>query len=109
MEMDFYRARLAERFGLTVLAPGPDDRATVNRVIFEELCRGVVREESRAEYRRIVADLVRDGAEGIVSGCTEIGMLLGPDDVSVPLFDTAAIHAGEAALWALGDVEALAE
>lgn len=102
MEMDFYRERLAERFGLTVRTPGAADRETVNRVIFEELCRGIVRDASRAAYRRIIDDLVRDGAEGIISGCTEISMLLGPDDVSVPLFDTGAIHAEAAALWALG-------
>lgn len=103
MEMDFYRTRLAERFGLTVLTPGPADRETVNRVIFDELCRGVVRDESRATYLQIVDDLVQGGAEGIVSGCTEIAMLLGPDDVGVPFFDTGAIHAAEAAAWALGD------
>lgn len=103
MEMDFYRARLAERFDLTVLTPAAADRELVNRVIFDELCRGVVRDESRAAYQRIIADLVRGGAEGIVSGCTEIGMLLGPGDVDVPLFDTGAIHAEAAALFALGE------
>lgn len=103
MEMDFYRERLAERFGLTVRTPDAKDREIVNRVIFDELCRGVVRDESRAAYVRIVQDLMRDGAECIISACTEIGMLLGPDDVTVPLFDTGAIHAEEAAVWALGD------
>jgi aspartate racemase len=103
MEMDFYRERLAERHGLTVRTPGPADRETVNRVIFDELCRGVIRDASRTEYRRIVGDLVRDGAEGVISGCTEISLLLGPDDVDVPLFDTGTIHAEEAALYALAD------
>ncbi|MEB2284067.1 MAG: aspartate racemase [Polyangiaceae bacterium UTPRO1] len=103
MEMDFYRRRLAERFGLTVLTPEKADREAAHQIIFEELCRGVVREESRATYRRIVENLASAGAAGIVSGCTEIGMLLGPDDVPLPLFDTAAIHAEEAALWALGE------
>ena len=103
MEMDFYRVRLAERFGLRVLVPGPADRETAHRVIFDELCHGVVRDESRAAYQRIVADSVRDGAEGVISGCTEIAMLLGPSDIDLPLFDTGAIHAEAAALWALGD------
>lgn len=103
MEMDFYRERLAERFGLTVLTPHAADRDLVNRVIFDELCRGVLRDESRTAYQRVIDDLVRDGAEGIISGCTEIGMLLGPDDVAVPLFDTGTIHAEAAALWALDD------
>ncbi len=103
MEMDFYRTRLAEAFGLTVLTPSSADRETVHRLIFEELCRGVFRDEARAAYRRIVEDLVRAGAEGVISGCTEIGLLLGPGDVTVPLFDTGTIHAEEAARWALGD------
>ena len=103
MEMDFYRRRLEERFGLAVRTPGEADREIINRVIFDELCRGVVREESRTDYVRIVEDLVRDGAESIILGCTEISMLLGPDDVHVPLFDTAAIHAEAAAAWALGE------
>ena len=103
MEMDFYRKRLEGPFGLEVRTPGPEDRESINRVIFDELCRGVVRDESRAAYRRIVNELVRDGAEGVILGCTEIGMLLGPDDVHVPLFDTAAIHAEAAASWALGN------
>jgi aspartate racemase len=101
MEMDFYRDRLKERHGIEVRIPGSADRETINRVIFDELCRGIVRDGSRAEYRRIVDDLVRDGAEGVISGCTEIGLLLGPDDVPIPLFDTAAIHAEAAASWAL--------
>jgi aspartate racemase len=103
MEMDFYRKRLEDRFGLTVRTPGGADREIINRVIFDELCRGVVREESRTDYVRIVEDLVRDGAESIILGCTEISMLLGPGDVHVPLFDTAAIHAEAAATWALGE------
>jgi aspartate racemase len=103
MEMDFYRKRLEERFGLDVRVPEPADREIVNRVIFDELCRGIVRDDSRSEYRRIMDALVRDGAEAVISGCTEIGMLLGPADVPVPLFDTAALHAEAAVSWALGD------
>jgi len=97
MEQDFYRQRLAERHGLEVLVPGPADRAEVNRVIFEELVLGRVEPASRARYLAIVEALVRDGAQGVIAGCTEIPMLVGQADVAVPYFDTTALHA-EAAL-----------
>jgi aspartate racemase len=97
MEQDFYVRRLTERFGLRVLVPGPEDRAEVNRVIFEELVLGVARPESKGRYLAICAALVQAGAQGIVSGCTEIGMLLQPADLAVPLLDTAVLHV-EAAL-----------
>jgi aspartate racemase len=101
MEQDFYRGRLERGHGLQVLVPPPEDREIVHRVIYDELCRGVVREESRAEYRRIVADLVRHGADGIILGCTEITLLFRPPDASVPVFDTTEIHAEAAAAYAL--------
>jgi aspartate racemase len=101
MEEDFYRGRLERGHGLEVLVPGPEQRDTVHRVIYEELCRGRVRDESRAEYQRIVRCLVGRGAAGVILGCTEIGLLLGPKDAEVPLFDTAQIHAEEAARYAL--------
>jgi len=97
MEQDFYVKRLEDRFGLRVLVPGPEDRAEVNRVIFEELVLGVARPASKARYLAVCADLVAAGAQGIVSGCTEIGMLLQPADLAVPLLDTAVLHV-EAAL-----------
>lgn len=103
MEQDFYRERLATRHGLDVLVPPAEQRALVHRVIYEELCRGRIDADSRAAYRAIVADLVARGAEGIVLGCTEIGMLLGPADAAVPLFDTAALHARAAALAAIAE------
>ncbi|MDS4018897.1 MAG: aspartate/glutamate racemase family protein [Candidatus Competibacter sp.] len=103
MEQGFYRSRLTDRHGLTVVVPDPADRATVHRVIYEELCRGQVREDSRAHYRRIIQQLVEVGAEGIILGCTEIALLVGPDDAPAPLFDTTALHARAAAAWALGD------
>lgn len=93
MEQDFYRRRLADQHGLEVLVPGPADRAEVNRVIFEELVLGRVLPASKARYLAVISDLVAAGAEGVIAGCTEIPMLLGPDDVSVPLFDTTRIHA----------------
>ena len=101
MEEDFYRGRLEEGSGLDVLVPGADQRDEVHRVIYEELCRGSVREESRVQYQRIVGDLIGRGAAGVILGCTEIGLLLGPQDADVPLFDTAQIHAEEAARHSL--------
>jgi len=101
MEEDFYVARLAERHGLDVRVPGPADRAEVNRVIFEELVLGRVEAASRARYVDVVARMAAAGAEAVIAGCTEIGMLLGPRDVPVPLFDTTELHARAAVDWAL--------
>lgn len=101
MERDFYKDRLPARHGLQVLIPAPADREVVHRIIYEELCLGKVREESRAEYRRVMAQLVAQGAQAIILGCTEISLLVGPHDSSVRLFDTTAIHARQAAMWAL--------
>ncbi|MFJ8431367.1 aspartate/glutamate racemase family protein [Kitasatospora sp. NPDC094019] len=100
MEQDFYRDRLAAH-GLDVLVPDPAGRALVHRVIYEELCLGVVREESRAEYRRVIAELVTAGAEGVILGCTEIELLVGPGDSAVPVFPTTRIHAEAAVTAAL--------
>ena len=103
MEQDFYRGRLMERHGLTVRIPDPADRAMTHRVIYEELCRGEVREDSRTGYRQIMQRLVDAGAEGIILGCTEIALLVGPADAPVPLFDTTRLHARAVAQWALDD------
>lgn len=92
MEQHFYRARL-EAAGLEVRVPDEAGRALVHRVVYDELCLGVVREESRAAYRTIIGGLVAEGAEGIVLGCTEIELLVGAADSPVPLFPTARIHA----------------
>jgi aspartate racemase len=91
MEQEFYRARL-ERHGLEVMVPDADARRLVHRVIYDELCLGIVREESRAAYRSVIADLVDAGAEGVVLACTEIELLIGPDDGPVPLFPTTRLH-----------------
>ncbi len=96
MEQDFYRDRLAGH-GLHVLVPDAGDRAAVHRVIYDELCRGVVREESRRLYRQVIERLVAAGAEGIVLGCTEIELLIGQADSPVPVFPTTRLHV-EAAL-----------
>ena len=102
MEQAFYRGRLAERHGIEVLVPEPDDRDRVHRVIYEELCLGRVEDASRAAYREVMRRLVERGAQGIVLGCTEISLLVAAQDASVPLFDTTAIHAGAAVEIALG-------
>jgi aspartate racemase len=101
MEQDFYRATL-ERQGLRVIVPGESARADVHRIIYEELVAGVVREESRAAYRAAIADLVAQGAEAVVLGCTEIMLLVGAEDSAVPLLDTTTLHASAAAAQALG-------
>jgi aspartate racemase len=103
MEQDFYRGRLRDQHHLDVLIPDDADRGVVHRIIYDELCMGVVRDTSRAEYRRIINSLVAHGAQGVILGCTEISMLVGPSDSPVPLFDTTSIHATKAAEWALED------
>jgi aspartate racemase len=102
MEQPFYRERLATRFGLQVLVPDEAGRGTVHRIIYDELVRGVVRDESRAACRAIIAALVARGAEAIVLGCTEIMLLVGADDATVPLFDTTALHAAAAVDFIVG-------
>ncbi|MDX1583457.1 MAG: aspartate/glutamate racemase family protein [Thermoanaerobaculia bacterium] len=101
MEQDFYRARLEEKHGLRVLVPDENDRRVVNDTIFDELCRGRILDGSRNRYVRIIESLVDRGAEGIILGCTEIGLLVGEENSSVPIFDTSRIHAEAAALEAL--------
>jgi aspartate racemase len=91
MEQDFYRDRLASH-GLTVVVPDAEDRAVVHSVIYDELCRGIVTETSRAAYVAVIDRLVAAGAEGVVLGCTEIELLIGPDDVGVPIFPTTRLH-----------------
>jgi len=101
MEQDFYVGRLRDRHGLTVITPNTDDRATVHRVIYEELCVGVVSDASREDYRRIMRALADEGAEAILLGCTEIDLLVGPQDSPVPVFDTTRLHAERAVQLAL--------
>jgi aspartate racemase len=100
MEESFYRGHLAAA-GLEVLIPGPEDRDAVHRIIYEELCLGRIEESSRTAYREIIGRLVAAGAEGIIFGCTEIGLLVSAADSPVPVFDTTALHARAAAEWAL--------
>lgn len=102
MEQDFYTRKLVER-GITVLIPEEDGRAFVNRVIFDELCLGTVSESSRRAFAAIIGGLTARGAQGVILGCTEIGLLVRPGDTSARLFDTTEIHARRAALYALGE------
>ncbi|WP_458097874.1 aspartate/glutamate racemase family protein [Roseomonas sp. WA12] len=101
MEQDFYKGRLADRHGLEVLVPGGEDRALVHRVIYEELVQGRVEAASRQAYREVIARLVEGGAEAVILGCTEIMLLVQPEDSCVPLFDTTTIHAEAAVDLAL--------
>lgn len=101
MEEPFYRERLEAR-GLKVVVPEAEDRETVHRVIYDELCGGEINAASRSAYEDVMRRLVEKGAEGIILGCTEIGLLVGPANASVPLFDTTEIHARAAAMWAVG-------
>jgi aspartate racemase len=102
MEKDFYVGRLRERHGLDVLVPDEADRRIVHAVIYDELCVGVVDDGSRNEYRRIMRDLAQRGAQGILLGCTEIDLLVGPQDAPVPVFDTTRLHAERAVEIAIG-------
>ena len=101
MDEAFYRDRLAAA-GLQVLLPDEAGRSEVHRVIFDELCQGQVLPDSRTAYRRIIAAMQARGAEAVILGCTEISMLLSPDDSPLPLFDTTALHAAAAVDWLLG-------
>jgi aspartate racemase len=101
MEEDFYQGRLRERHGLQVLVPEVQDREIIHRIIYDELCLGRIVGESRSEYVRIMAELIVQGAQAIILGCTEISLLVVAQDAAVPLFDTTSIHARQAAQWAL--------
>jgi aspartate racemase len=101
MEQDFYTGRLQNMHDLRVLVPPRHDRQLVHDVIYHELCVGIVRENSREEYRRIIAELAKRGAEGILLGCTEIDLLIGPEDAEVPIFDTTRLHVQKAVDLAL--------
>jgi len=103
MEQDFYRARLEQRHGLKVLIPGVEERETVHKIIYRELGRGIISETSRDAYRSVIRNLETRGAEGIILGCTEIPLLIRPQDYPMPLFDTTAIHAEAAVTEALGN------
>lgn len=104
MEQDFYRGRL-EAQGLRTMIPDDAQRERVHRIIYEELCHGQVRPTSRQAYREIVGSMQARGAQGVILGCTEIGLLLSQDDVEIPVFDTAYLHALAAVRQALSEPE----
>ena len=93
MEGDFYRARLRDRYGLDALVPDEAGREIVHRVIYEELCRGIVRPESRAAYLAVIDAAQQQGADSVILGCTEITLLIKPGDTRLPVYDTTALHA----------------
>jgi aspartate racemase len=105
MEQDFYRGRLSEKYGLDVLVPDEADRRLVHRVIYRELCLGKIDSGSKKEYLRIIDGLAERGAEGVILGCTEIGMLVSQGDTEVRLFDTTGIHAEKAVEYAIGGLD----
>lgn len=103
MEQAFYKGRLLERFGIEALVPDEAGRADVHRIIYEELCRNEVKPSSRERYQEVMAQLVERGAQGIILGCTEITLLVGPEDTTVPVFDTTRLQAEAAVNWLLGE------
>jgi aspartate racemase len=92
MEQDFYRGRLAARHGVEAMVPDERGRELVHRIIYEELCVGIVRPQSKAAYLEEIKRLRRQGADGVILGCTEVGLLLGPEDTDLPMFDTTRLH-----------------
>jgi aspartate racemase len=101
MEHPFYADRLREGFGIDVLIPPPASRQRVHDVIYGELCHGTIRSESRAEYRNIIAALAGEGAQSVILGCTEIGLLISPEDSAIPVYDSTVLHAHAAVDFAL--------
>ncbi|CAM2889524.1 aspartate/glutamate racemase family protein [Pseudomonas fluorescens] len=102
MEQDFLKSRLAAQ-GLTMLVPDADERQAVHRIIYEELCVGVIKAASRQVYQRVIASLAARGAQAIILGCTEIGLLIKPEHSDLPLLDTTELHAQAAVAFALAD------
>ncbi|WP_438445103.1 aspartate/glutamate racemase family protein [Gorillibacterium sp. sgz5001074] len=102
MEQDFYKGRLTEKFGLDVMVPNEEDRRVIHDIIYQELCLGIIRDESRQAYLRIIDKLSRQGAEAVILGCTEITILISQENCSIPLYDTTRLHAEAAVDYALG-------
>ncbi|RSL73430.1 hypothetical protein CEP53_000787 [Fusarium sp. AF-6] len=102
MEKDFYKSRLEEKFGLSVIVPNREGKETVHSIIYSELCSGIINSDSREKYHQIIRDLKKAGAECLILGCTEIGLLVDGAGSELPVFDTAQIHAVAAADWAMG-------
>jgi aspartate racemase len=103
MEQTFYTGRLRERYGLDTLVPDESERADVHRIIYDELCHGDVHDASRKVYQRVIEHLAARGAQAVILGCTEITLLIKPEDSVLPVFDTTALHAQAAVEWAIGE------
>ena len=101
MEQDFYKGRLIQKYGLNVLVPNKEDREAVHKIIYQELCLGKIGIDSKTTYLHIIDSLADQGAEAVILGCTEIGMLVNQSDTNVKLFDTTAIHAEKAVEYAI--------
>lgn len=101
MEQDFYKGRLKDKFGLDVMVPGEADRKLLHDIIYQELCLGIIKDESRQSYLRIINELDQQGAEAVILGCTEIALLISQEDCGVPLYDTTRLHAEAAVDYAL--------
>jgi len=101
MEQPFYRDRIEQQFGIDVLVPDLAERDAIHRIIFEELCQGVISDASRSVFLDAISALAGRGAQGVILGCTEIALLVKPSDTDVPLFDTTQIHVDQAVRWAL--------
>jgi aspartate racemase len=101
MEEPFFKERIRDRFGIEVLAPPEESRRLIHDVIYGELCHGVIRQESRQSYQRVIEELSGRGADCVILGCTEIGLLISQDDTNLPVYDTTKLHAGAAVDFAL--------
>ncbi|WP_319536846.1 aspartate/glutamate racemase family protein [uncultured Vibrio sp.] len=102
MEQDFYKGRITDKFGIEVVVPTVDEQTVIHDVIYQELCLGEIKSESRDSYVQIIANLHEQGAQAVILGCTEIALLVKQSDTSVPLYDTTEIHAARGVEWALG-------
>jgi aspartate racemase len=101
MEEKFYTDRLRDKHGIETIIPASHERAEIHRIIYEELCRGIIRPESKRYYLKVISELAARGAQGIILGCTEIGLLVSPEDSALPIFDSTQLHAAAAVDWAL--------
>ena len=101
MEQDFYKGRLTDKFGMDVVVPSSEDQETVHTIIYDELCKGVIKEGSKQQYLAIIDKLYAEGAQAVILGCTEIALLVSQQDTQVPLYDTTEIHAKQGVEYAL--------
>lgn len=101
MEEEFYKSRLTQKYGLEVIIPSERGREDIHSIIYDELCLGITKDSSRDRYVQIIKELADDGAEAVILGCTEIGLLISPKDSPIPTYDTTVIHANSAVKWML--------